>query len=330
VDAYVVNRPFADSNVGSNLSSLAGAHWLARRLGRTLVVDWRGMSQLGDPSLNYFTEFFEAPPELLGVPVLYAPTELLYGEGDDGVRRLAPAEARNVGAGVETAGEQFLVLEAYHGLDRIHSGSEAEQAGLMRSLYRRLAPSPSIAAMVNGWAADELDAPFVVGVNVRTGNGRYFGPGMRYAGRVDITLFDDEARFLRLIERACRARLQLLPKPLRSDFTIFYATDSAAMSRLLGRLPSAVTRRTVFPPPDAGDMYVFDDPGYDAHAAIEDTLADLFLLARCDALVYNTSLFNQYARVVTGQFGGNLVHVESLVLRKRAAAYVQAARRRLG
>ncbi len=29
-NGYVVSRPFPDSNVGSNLASLAGALWLAR------------------------------------------------------------------------------------------------------------------------------------------------------------------------------------------------------------------------------------------------------------------------------------------------------------
>jgi hypothetical protein len=47
--AYVVNRPYPDSNVGSNLSSLAGALYVARALGRELVVDWRGLRQLRDP-----------------------------------------------------------------------------------------------------------------------------------------------------------------------------------------------------------------------------------------------------------------------------------------
>jgi hypothetical protein len=319
---YLVNRPFTDSNVGSNLSSLAGAHWLARQLGRTLVVDWRGLLQLKNPALNYFTEFFESPSELLGVPVLYAPTELGYESGDD-VRMVEPDEARAIGSGAP-ATERFLVLQSYHGLDRIYSGSESLRFGLLRSLYRRLRPSLRVAAAVESWAAAKLDAPFVVGVNVRTGNGMHFQPGMRYASRVDITLFDDPQRFLRLLERACRSRLKLLPRQLRDDFRIFYATDSAAMSELLTQLPNASTRRTRFPPTGAGDQYAFDEPQYDDHAAIEDTLADMFLLARCDALVYNTSLFNQYARVVTGQFSGNLVHFESLAFRKRAAALAQA------
>lgn len=329
LEGYIVSRPFPDSNVGSNLSSLVGAHWLAQRLGRALVVDWRCMSQLSDASLNYFTEFFEAPAELLGVPVLYAPADLGYEENGADARVLEPGEARSVGAGAGPAEDRFLVLQAYHGLDRLYPGPEAKRVGLLRSLYRRLCPSPRIAAAVDGWATAELDAPFVVGVNVRTGNGRYFRQGTRYASRVDVSLFEDPRRFLRLLERACRKRMRLLPRALRDEFRIFYATDSAAMSELLARLPNAVTRRTVFPPPDAGDLYVFDEPDYDDHAAIEDTLADMFLLARCDALVYNTSLFNQYARVVTGQFGGNLVHFESLLLQKRARWFAAAVRRRL-
>jgi Nodulation protein Z (NodZ) len=52
---YVVTRPHPGSGVGSNLASLAGAIWCARRLGRAVVVDWRGSAFLKDKSLNYFT-----------------------------------------------------------------------------------------------------------------------------------------------------------------------------------------------------------------------------------------------------------------------------------
>jgi Nodulation protein Z (NodZ) len=325
VDRYVVTRPFGDSNVGSNLSSLAGAHWLAQRLNRRLVVDWRGMSQLKDESLNYFTEFFAAPPGLAGLPTLYAPTSLGYEEGGTDVRVVQPGDAHRIAAGDDEADECCLVLQTYHGLDRLHPGPEAERLGHLRAVYAAVHPATPVAAAVDEWAKDALDAPFVIGVNVRTGNGQYFKPGMRYASRVDISLFDDERRFLRLLERACRDRLKALPPTKRDDFRIFYATDSAAMSALLAQLPHAVTRRTEFPPPDTGDMYVFEDD----HAGIEDTLADMFLLARCNALVYNTSLFNQYARVVSGQFGGNLVHFESLLARRRFAALSAPIERRL-
>jgi Nodulation protein Z (NodZ) len=327
VPEFVVNRPFQDSNVGSNLSSLAGAAWVARQLDRDLVVDWRGMRQLRDPSINYASEFFALPEQLLGIRVHEAPVDnAQYTEGSPEAQWASPAEARELAATPNASLPRFLVLQTYHGLDRVHPGPEFERVRLIRSVLREVRPAPRVARLVDDWARDNLDAGFIIGVNVRTGNGAYFKKGMRYADRVDISLFDDHRRFLRLLERACRERLANLPRPLREGFRVFYATDSAQMSDLLATLPNAVTRRRRFPPPGEGDLYAFSDPYYTDRDAIEDTIADMFLLARCDALVYNTSLFNQYARVVTGYFGGNAVHFESLLWRKRAQSVRSRAR----
>jgi hypothetical protein len=316
VPRYVVSRPYTDSNIGSNLSSLAGALWLARRLGRELIVDWRGMSQLHDKRVNYFPEFFEAPDAMLGVRVHYAPVD---GAQYVNVKRIGGGEAAAIGGQGEDPPDDYLVLEMYHGPDRIVVATEAERFALLRSFYRAVQPGPEVAGAIDEWS-HELDAPFVVGVNVRTGNGRYFGEGQEYAGRVNVGVFEDEERFLRVIRRACAARTRRLPRSLQRAPTVFFATDSEPMSRLLSRLPKAKTRRTIFPPPGTGDLYSFADDGSDRRAVI-DTLADMFLLARCDALVYNTSVFNQYARVVTGCFGGNMVHLETRFFRRRLALY---------
>ena len=324
---FVVNRPFEDSNVGSNLSSLAGAAWVAQQLDRDLVVDWRGMRQLRDPSINYASEFFALPEQLLGRQVHAAPLDdAQYAEGSAHARWASPAEARELATTPTTSLPRFLVLQTYHGLDRVHPGPESERFRLIRSVFRELRPAPRVAQLVDGWARDNLDAGFTIGVNVRTGNGAYFKKGMRYADRVDISLFDDHRRFLRLIERACQQRLQALPRHLRESYRIFYATDSAEMGEVLGQLPNALTRRERFPPPGEGDLFAFADRDNADRAAVDDTVADMFLLSRCDALVYNTSLFNQYARVVTGYFGGNAVHFESLLRRKRAQSALLRAR----
>jgi hypothetical protein len=305
---YVVTRPFPESNVGSNLASLAGALYLARRLERTLVVDWRGLTQLSDPSVNYFSAFFDTPAELTGVPVLYAP---VAGIDYDEAAWLSPDEAANAG----TDAPSVVVLQPYHGLDRLHPGPEAARVALLRAFYRELALTPPLAAATETWARAHLDAPFVVAVNVRTGNGAYFAAGDRYHRRVDVSVFENSARFLRVLERAVRSRP---PRPLRHDFQVFYATDSAEMSELLARLPNAVTRRELFPPRGTGDTFRDDDAEETNRRSIEATLADMFLLARCDALVYNNSMFNQYARIVTGFYSGNMVHFENLFLRGRA------------
>jgi hypothetical protein len=180
---------------------------------------------------------------------------------------------------------------------------------------------------VDSWARAHLGGAFVVGVNVRTGNGQYFAKGQPYHGRVDIGIFSDRDAFLARLERACRRCAARLPRPLRDDFVVFYATDSAEMAESLARLPNAVTRRRRWPPAGSGDLYAFDEADYDDRNAVVDTLADMFLLARCDALVYNSSMFNQYARVLNGWFSGNHVHIESTYLRHRVRYTLWRARR---
>jgi hypothetical protein len=331
MNGFVVSRPFPDSNVGSNLASLAGALWLAQRLERELIVDWRGMRQLRDTSANYFSEFFERPTMLGGTRLHYAPiSHLEYDQPSSDTRWLSPAEAADLGARQPTALPRVLVLQPYHGLDRLHPGPEAARFGLLRSMYRHIRPAPVVATMIDAFAAEHLDnATFVVGVNVRTGNGHYFQKGMRYSDRVDVGLFKRPEAFLGLLERACRARARSLPVALRDGLRIFYATDSQEMSDLLARLPNAVTRRGVFPPAGAGDLYAFENSDYNDRAAVVDTLADMFLLSQCDALVWNFSLFNQYARVTTCYFGGNNVHFESLFWRKRIRSVAGNIKHRL-
>lgn len=316
---YVVSRPFWDSNIGSNLSSLAGAAWLAKHLARTLVVDWRGLSQLRDASVNYFPEFFERSEDFLGVEVIYAPDpEVGDYRPHENADWLSPDDAYAILNGdMRAPTASHLVLQAYHGLDRIHRGPDAERLRLLRSFYRQIRPEHRIAALIDRWWEETYDGAFVVGVNVRTGNGQYFNKGQRYVGRVDVGVFKNEMRLLRVLERAVHARVRAVPRAYRSGFRVFYATDSKQMSELLAQLPNATTRRAVFPPPGTGDTYVFADADQSDRRAVTDTVVDMFLLARCDALVYNSSLFNQYARVLTGQFSGNQVHIESLFLRRR-------------
>ena len=235
----------------------------------------------------------------------------------DDARRLDANEAGQLAAEPAALPDEHLVLEQYHGPDRLFHGAEADRFAYLRSFYRELQPGPEVRRAVEAWARDHLGAPFVVGVNVRTGNGHYFGKGALHADRVDIGVFEPKERFLRVLRRACAARVRTLPKPLRADPLIFVATDSAPMADLLKQLGRTVTRRHVFPPPGSGDTYEYREDEYSDRQGVVDTLADMLLLARCDALVYNTSVFNQYARVLTGCFGGNFVHFETLFLRKR-------------
>ena len=70
---WIVSTSPPEDGIGSRLVHLGEAIWLAREFGCSVIVDWRGSVFLKDKTLNYFTEFFVPIPEILGVPIHYAP-----------------------------------------------------------------------------------------------------------------------------------------------------------------------------------------------------------------------------------------------------------------
>jgi hypothetical protein len=310
---YLVTHPFPKSGIGSNLSSLAGAIWLARKLGRELIVDWRALAHLKDKSLNYFTEFFTPPAIIQGVRVHYAPCPELPDPIDQHPELELEAVAAALGNGDD---RPYLVLRAYHGLDRLDTADDlAAQFWMLKDFYSYIQPRDFVQREIDAFAETHFRGAFVVGVNLAGGNGE-FAKGQPYFGRVDTDIFSKEATFLRRVRFANRLALSGLPRYLRKSAKIFFATDSQPMRDLLARLPNAVTRRRVFPPNGVGRWFSdYNDPGYTDRDAIVDALTDMFLLSRCQALIRNATVFNQYAQVVTASFNGNCRDLETLYAR---------------
>lgn len=314
-NGFVVTRPFPSSGLGANLTSISGAAWAANALGRRLLVDWRGMDELRDKEVNYFASFYEPLHEIDGVDVVYAGTpnapDYVRLDGDLCSRVGPNAMAELLAAGASRP-EPYLVLQAWHGLERlVPSMNEQDRNAVYLRLMRRLRPKPDIAAAIETFAERELAGRSVVAVNIRTGNGQ-FTVGSGYENRVDQSIFVDRERFLRHVQAACDRRTAALPKESRLDRRILVVTDCGWMHELLMRLPSAFARRITFPPPGVGHQFSeFDSADYTDHDSVTDTIADMHLMARCDALVYNTTTFNLYARLTTDRFGGNEEHVES-------------------
>lgn len=314
---FLVSRPQRDSGLGSNLASLAGAVWVAARLRRTLVVDWRGMLELQDRSLNYFSEFFETPEQICGVATRYAVDDGRAAESASISPDVIAVSARD---GIDPE-PQCAVLELYHGLDRIDgTGSAAAHHAFLRRFYREIRPRERTRAALERWRSENFGERFVVGVNIRTGNGQ-FVRGSPYYRRVDPRVVANTGALVRKLTAAANRAVSNLPKALREDSSTFYVTDSYEMHAALADLPRAITRRTVFPPAGAGHQYAAFSPEdhgeYSDRSSIEDTIVDMFLLADCNALVFNPTMFNQYARVTTNYFGGNLVNIESQYVRRR-------------
>jgi hypothetical protein len=330
-NGYVVTGPHPDSGVGSNLASLAGAIWCAEQLGRAVIVDWRNSAALKNKSLNYFVEFFETPPIIQGVEILYAPCATLPEmDAGDGVDIVGVSRCRaSIAARSHPA--TFMVLRDYHALERLDPhGDPAAHFWRMKQFYERVTPRRFIADIVNAWATEHLADAFVVGVNLAEGNGE-FAKGAPWEGRADVGIFADERAFLARMERARRAALSGLPRTLRQRSRMFFATDSYAMRDLLQKAPAAITRRRTFPPPGAGRAFCdYQTPGYTDRDAVVDALVDMFLLGRCHALIRNGTTFNAYAVTVNAFFNGNVQHIERFYVRYWLRAASSLLKRRLG
>jgi hypothetical protein len=322
----VVTRPFPESGLGSNLMSLAGAVWLAGRLRRCVVVDWRGMVDLKDPSLDYFLEFFEPLQAVHGVRIEHSLLESGYmtASSENDVRFMSPNEAASIGRSRADSRERYLGLQAYHGLDRINGGFTNEQLRerhrFLKTFYTSITPRRELRAEIDDWYTEHLLGSFVIGVNIRTGNGgSAFTKGGAYAERFDQSVLH-RRQFLKRVGKACDDRLRRLPRFLRSGHRqIVVVTDSAWMQALLTRLPGAVSRRKVFPPFGVDHQFADWDErsAYTDRDSISDTIVDMFLLARTNALVYNNTNFNRYALTMTDYFSGNEANIEEYFLRAR-------------
>jgi hypothetical protein len=309
---YVVARAARGPGIGTRLLSLAGAVWLARRLGRAVVIDWRESAYLEDPSLDYFTELFEPVPEMLGVPfVPLADVPDHRDVSEDEKVKLHASELRKMLADGRPA-PRFLITAGVVTLaDLDPSGDAHEHHRFLKAFYGYLTPRADIAEALDAWHDEHFRDRFVIGVNVSSGNGSFGPDRKKNLGRVDTRIFEDERRFLDKLERACDLASDGLPPSDRDRRRVFFATDSTSMAELLGRLPGAITRRSVFPPPGVGRRFsAYGQLGYSDRAAAADTVIDMFLLARCQALIRNESKFSTFALVSTDYFDGNVYDFE--------------------
>ena len=330
-DSYLVAYPRAGEGIGSRLRQLGDAVWLGRELGRAVIVDWRRSRFLRDGARNYFTEVFAPVPEILGVAMHYPPSPATreYEQWpEDTLFKLKPRVLPELVSAPDPA-PRYVRARRSLGLDCLPAYDARSHRSFLADFYRCILPRPDVAEQLEAWYDANLRGHFVVGVNVSTGNGQ-FAKGAESEGRVNVRIFDDEKRFLRMIATACERATQNLPAGLRGDYKIFFVTDSKSMADLLNRLPRAVTRRTVFPPPGAGRHFSdYESLGYSDSAAAADTVIDMLLLARCNALIRNRSKFSSYARVSTGNFGGNVQELEELYPIARVKTSLRRVRARV-
>lgn len=187
---YVVAR-HAFGGIGDHLSCLIGSWWLARRTGRTLVIDWRGSRFSSDPFArrNCFLDYFELEDRLGGVEVI----------ADDRVGEIAwPTPIyppKWTSALLASPVHMKHTTEEIVSVNRIVNGDEDPveptivinqwisphpPKAVVGHLLAELRPTAAIAADAERFWSTTFGSSRVIGIHVRHGNGENIGHRAAY------------------------------------------------------------------------------------------------------------------------------------------------------
>jgi hypothetical protein len=295
--------------LGACLVTLFRAWQFARRTGRVLVIDWRASLYQVDPRVNAFDRFF-ANRERIGEVLIVTGervaaadfAEPLYPPGWT-VDRLHAFPDRYYSAAaldriepqrLGSRRDQFELCVAgedppqptvvlHHGLrspDAVDLDGHfpAVDAAAARAFFAGLEPVAAVRDAVERFAAARLARRPVVGLHVRHGNGE-----AEERGAPTRRLNRDPADLVAAYEAAlARARAELA-----APATVFLATDSVAVQEAFAAaVPGLVVYPKSLPPAGRGALHAAP-----AERRGREALAEMLLLAGCDALLHNDSCF---------------------------------------
>jgi len=176
----------AFGGIGDHISCLIGAWWLAKRTGRTLVIDWRGSRFTADASgrHNCFHDYYQPQEIIGGVPViaddrvanLEVPTPIFPEKWSPAIlattdhMKHTPAEIAAINSLVNSDGdrsEPTVVLNQWvdpHPPRRV-----------VRGLLEELKPIESIGAEADRFWDEHIGHQPAIAIHVRHGNGENIG-----------------------------------------------------------------------------------------------------------------------------------------------------------
>jgi hypothetical protein len=190
-DSYHLNRRFVVARhtfggIGDHISCLIGSWWLAKRTGRTLVIDWRGSRFNSDPLAhrNCFGDYYEIRDRLDGVEVIADDrvgelpySSPIYPDKWTPASLATPAHLKHTAAEVD--GINCLVNS---GTDRpeptivINQWVDARPPkASVRALLNDLRPTESIRSEAQRFWDENIGPAPAVGIHVRHGNGENIG-----------------------------------------------------------------------------------------------------------------------------------------------------------
>ena len=270
------------TGLGSDMATLVGAWDYAKQTSRTLVIDWRNSRYLSDRLVNAFPRLFQQLDRVNGVNII----------SDDSVSERSYPEP------VLTL---YSVGRAKY-LDLLSPETDIQAATLLNRIPMHVFPSlrmqrefltalrlhDSVQRKFAEFNQSEFAGATVIGVHFRHGNGEALG--IRHNAGLKESC--------RKIALSCRQLSRQFGNPRIRPPRIFVSTDSQEAEECLrSMLSNVVTRPKKFRKAGAGPLHVRAL----GLANAQDALIEMFLLARCNALVYSNSWFSYYARTI-GRF----------------------------
>lgn len=270
------------TGLGSDMATMLGAWYYARRTSRTLVVDWRSSLYLADRKVNAFPCLFRKLEEIDGVKVICDDSlrKLKFPKPVAFLHRMERSEYHALlTTGTDLPAPTLLSKRPMH----IFPAIEAQKL-----FYSRLQLHEDVRQEIEEFRRREFVGATVLGVHFRHGNGEHLG------FRPDADLH----RSCIEIAASCRQMYKVMKPNLKGRFRIFLATDSEeAEQQLKPLLSSLFTRPKAFHESGGGRLHRRDLGLENARNA----LVEMHLLAHCNSLIYNNSWFSYYARLI-GRF----------------------------
>jgi hypothetical protein len=286
---YLLVKGF--SGIGNRMVALAEAVVYARLSRRTLVVDWNDSLYSSD-GMDVFHRLFESPaagtitaipPDASVAPAIWS------GQLERPFDRMVERYGLHFGTEARARlsidpdldyRETVAVLYDY----TFRSPKLQDRAAplpvawrglgeedLLRTVLREcVRPSASITARVDEFARRRFGAP-TIGVHVRQ------------TDNMGAIVIDRKGVSVSAIDAALTQRLIADPHA-----TIFIATDNRAVQDDFCRRYERVVVHPKWHPPIPGQPIHGHARSPDRRRAAEDALVDLYLLARCDALIYSS------------------------------------------
>lgn len=294
VKPFVVTRK--RTGIGSDLASAASGYSLAVRTGRDLVIDWRHSLYLQEPD-NLFGRLFDVP-ESIGSCRIVVPDRDLEPDLPGRIVRFGKHDLHRLDEEVRHDGTSL----PHHSIITT-ALRDPRHLELQKAFLAAVTPKPHVVERIEEFHAATLQGRAVAGIHLRHGNGENLLLDRNELSKPGLgDVFSKVHHFLDSAD----------PRPDR----ILVCSDSHLVrEQFRAEFRGVVWFDSDVGKPDEGGLMTSVRGIRDA----EEAVIEMWLLARCDFLLFNPSWFSHYAQCL-GRFRAAALNLDDVSIYGTEAA----------